>query len=365
MTDLTRKIETIQREIEERRLLERASSPSVALNPEEIALYKDPKTAAEIAPIPRRTRGFTNLKLVEQTQDWLLRQEQLGLFSSILVVPGNEFPTLLGRLPIFPPIPRRRQKTMLDADGAYPFETPFGWGRRFGGLTNTDDEDFLIGMMHLRSRRLTGLAQGLPIKTRHIVGTQDNGQMHVHAAVFTVSQLLAELGYAKSSDNYRTALASIRRINAVVVELETTKHERYFGKSGTRSRGSSFKLIDVAWDVFKNSGVIYVQFSPIVVSWLENEFTYVNFEVRKKLGTLEARALHRFLSTQPHEYENLASKVAESIGIRATNAIIRRKLQKALDDMKAISWLDESSRITGTGRASPYVLISSRAKSPK
>ncbi|MHB8455733.1 MAG: hypothetical protein ACYDDO_13810 [Acidiferrobacterales bacterium] len=320
-------------------------------------------SSPNLEPI-RRRRGVPSVKVVGHAVDWILAQERLGLFTSIPLVPGNEFPTLVGRLPLCPPMSRARQKKKLDADNALPFTTSFGRGRRFGAPTTTDDEDVLFAMLHLRTHRLTGPGNVLPIKISSVFGHDARGRLGVHTAIFTLGQLVDELGISKTGPNYRSTMASVKRLNAMVVELETAKKERYFGKDVTSSRGTSFKLLDVAWELFDDSGVVYVQFSPVVVMWLENEYTYVNWNVRKKLHGQNARALHRFLSTQPHTYRFELVKVADAVGIDVPVKKLKPTFNAALKQMKDISWLSDFG-ITGTGRASPLMLWTSRAPTEK
>jgi hypothetical protein len=337
-----------------------AELPSATpLSDEEIAVAADPE-AQTLAPVTRskQRHGLTSDKIVSQASQRLLKQEQLGLFTSIPIQAGNEFPTLIARLPIFPPVTEKTQKALLDKDNALPFDTAFGKGRRFGPLLTVRDEDVLQATSRLRSRRLQGRGNQLPIKIQQIFARGANEQYEVHSASSTLKQLCDELEWVKSGPNYKLALQSLRRVNGTVIELEVAKKERYFGPLATR--GGGFKLIDIAWDLYREEGIIYCQFNPLVVMWLEKEYTYVNWNVRKQLSSPTARALHRYLSSQPADYKDRLLKIAEAVGIWVPSKKLSSVVSAALDQIVRVGWLS-SYELTGTGRSTPKILHVVRA----
>lgn len=334
-------------------------SSATPLSNAEIATAAGPNTQAPAAiSQPKQRRGFTSDKIVLHASQRLLEQEQLGLFTSIPIQAGNEFPTLIARLPIFPPVSEDTQKSLLDKDQALPFDTAFGKGRRFGPLLTVLDEDILQATSRLRTHRLQGPGSQLPIKIQQIFARGANEQYEVHFATFTPKQLCDELEWAKSGQNYKQALQSLRRVNGTVIELEVAKKERYFGPLATR--GGGFKLIDIAWDLYREEGIIYCQFSPLVVMWLEKEYTYVSWNIRKRLSSPTARALHRYLSSQPHNYFDKLLKIAGAVGIWVPNKRLTRTFSEALDQLVSVGWLS-AYEITGTGRTTPKMLRVERA----
>lgn len=361
MSEDVKKLERLVRDLSERgRVLAQAKAElasGTAMSNSELQTDTKSIEASSLTQIPKgRHYGVPSEKSVDKIDRQLLEQEQLGLFTSVPLVPGNEFPTLMARLPLFLPIKREGQKKLLDKDNALPFETPFGRGRRFGALTTVEDEDVLIAIIRSRSRRLTGKAEQLPIRVRSWFEPDSPGKkIDVHSSVFTLTQLLDELGLSHAGPNYDGALDSLKRINSLVIELEVTKHERYFGKAGKRANGRGIKLVEILWDVYDKEGVIYCQLDPIVAMWLEKEYTYLNWNIRKQLSGSRARAIHRYLSSQPANYSDRLLKIAEVVGIKVVPKKLRPIFKEALDQLVALGWL-ESYEITGTGRSAPMML---------
>jgi hypothetical protein len=339
-----------------------AELSSVSLTDEEEATASEPHDKfTAISPKSWQRRGLTSSKIVSHASRHLLQQEQLGLFTSIPIQAGNEFPTLIARLPIFPPVSEDTQRELLDRDQALPFDTAFGKGRRFGPLLTVQDEDVLQATSRLRSHRLSGKGGQLPIKIQQMFARGSNELYEVHSAAFTPRQLCEELDLVKGGSSYKRVLESLRRINGTVIELEVAKKERYFGSLATR--GGGFKLIDIAWDLYQEEGMIYCQFNPLVVMWLEKEFTYVNWNIRKQLTSPTARALHRYLSSQPANYSDKVLKIAGAVGIWVPNKKLTSVFLHAMDQLVKVGWL-ASYELTGTGRNTPKMLHVRRAAKP-
>jgi hypothetical protein len=297
--------------------------------------------------------GISSLDLVRHAELRLLEHEQLGLFASHSISTSNEFPTLLARIPVFPPLDRGKQKGLLDKDNALAFDTPFGRGRRHGPPVTTDDEDRLIALMRLRKRRVIGKAGQLPIPLSGTPYTPNGeGQLRVHWVCCTISQIHEEMNISNSGLNYETTLDSLKRLNAIVLEVETKKQSLYFGDS---RKGTAFKLVDIVWELFHDHGVVTAQFSPIVALWLESQSTYLNWEVRKELKGRNARALHRFLSTQPKHYCKEVMYIAQAISWEGEKRRMMKPFASILERLVALDWLTHFE-ISGTGRKVPYVV---------
>ena len=308
-----------------------------------------PAAQQDAAAKKRRPRSASP-ELVRQAALRFLEREQLGLFDSFPVQPGNEFPTLLARLPIFPAIARARQKKLLDADNALPFETPFAKGRRHGPPVSVEDEDCLIALIRLRQRRLVGQGGKLPIPIGSHHFTDSAGKVSVHVVCCTLSQVLTEMGQCDSGRNFQRALQAFKRLAAMVVEVETQQAHRYFGQS---TKGTSFKLVDIVWEAFETQGLILAQFPPVVVHWLENHASYLQWDVRRKLTGRNARALHRFLSTQPRTYDADMVWLAQTIGWEGDKRRMRTAFETVLQQFIDLQWL-EAYEISGTGRRVPH-----------
>ncbi len=299
----------------------------------------------------KRRRGIASNALVEREELRVIKYEQLGLFDSFPIDARNEFPTLLARLPIFPPLDREKQKKKMDKDNAFVFHTPFGQGRRHGPPVTTDDEDRLIALMRLRSRKVIGEGPRLPIP---LTGPQyhrdDNGNLNVHWVCCTIVQIHEEMGISNAGENYETTLQCLKRLAAIVLEIETNKQSLYFGQS---TKGTSFKLVDIVWESYQMEGIIKAQFSPLVAHWLEQQATYLNWDVRRKLKSRNARAVHRFLSTQPKFYEREMAYIAKAIDWEGDRRRMKGVFSKILKQLVNLNWLKDYE-ITGTGRKEPF-----------
>lgn len=279
-----------------------------------------------------------NAKLAQQkiNERAMFEAEQLGLFEVQDITAENEIPTLMARLPIFPATDRSKQQNHLDVDNALPFTTPFGRGRRHGPPVNTDDEDRLFALMRLRTKKLIGRGDQLPVPQSTLINGEEN--VGVHWVCCTISDIHNELGLTDSGANFKFTRESLKRLNGTVIELETKKEELYFGKSYT---GTGFKLIDIIWKNYETEGMIKAQFTPIVANWLENHASYINWEVRKKLKSRNARALHRFLSTQPNHYKRNLKDVAETISWEGESRRMKAGFTKLLNELVDVGWLKD------------------------
>ena len=288
-------------------------------------------------------------------RETILDREKRGLLQSHVIKPGHEFPTLMTRLPIFPPINRARQSKFLDKDNAYPFTTPFGSGRRVGPPLTVEDEDTLIVLLMLRGQRLKGQGRILPIPITQTYKPDRDGNLMVDTVICSISDILDIKGLKNGGATREWTIDSIKRIAATSLEIETKKHDRYFGNV---RKGASIKLLDVAWTVYENEGYLIVQFYPIIVDWLMNEYTYISWKVRRELCDL-GKSLHRFLSSQPKFYSNELIPVAKTIGFNGPNKNMKPRFSAALQKLKDLGWLMDF-KIVGTGRRQPLWLETTR-----
>ena len=269
--------------------------------------------------------------------------------------PRNEIPTLLARLPIFPPVQRQRQKTLVDKDNAWVFNTAYGSGRRHGPPLTVRDEDTLIAILRRRDRRLYGESVNLPIPLAPIFSNHDDSAVEVHCVVCTVRELIDELRLAPGGKNFPETIDSVKRLGGTRIEITVNKKDRYFGKFEV---GTPISLIDVQWKAFEEEGVLFIQIPPLIVHWLEREYTYLNWEVRLKLNDL-GKALHRYLSSQmskrnPRFTGDLAM-VAQTIGYAGPKKNLKVRFEDALNRILDTGWI-KTFEISGTGRSKPLRL---------
>jgi hypothetical protein len=300
-----------------------------------------------------RSRGGIGRKLIKAADDKLLQGEQLGLFTSFPVADKKSIPTLLARLPIFIPVPASKQARLLDQDLAYPFETPFGRGRRFGPPVTIEDEDVLFAMLQLSERRLIGKGTHLPIPIANDQWLRDDaGNLTVQVTIATIGQINNEIGLSRAGKNYKATLSSIKRLAHVGIELEIRRKDLYLGDSWN---GESIRLVDIKWRVFEEEGLVFAQFSPIMVKWLKEQATYYNWSVRRQIKSANGRALHRFLSTQGKHYVAQLNYIADAIEWDGDRNRLRPRMEAVLQQLRdKLDWCDYE--ITGTGRTTPFVL---------
>jgi hypothetical protein len=317
----------------------------------------------QVSPQKKSTNGLTSNKLVELAEESLYQNEQLGLFDAIPIASKNALPTLLTRIPLFMPIPKAKQKEFLDDDNALPFETPFGEGKRYGANLCVFDEDVMYCLSRLSKKRLSGERDKLPISVPITYKSDEKGKVHVNAVLCTVSEILKELELSDGGRERKRIIESIERLSSATLVLKLNKHDRYLGHCEI---GKAIKLLDVEWQRYSTDGIIYGQFSPVFTYWLEEEYTFVDWEIRKKLKTSLAKALHRYLSGQLSNRNKELTKlnklddIALSIGYSCRKSSMKKNFQKALEELKSAGYLLDAD-ITGTGRAESFRILAIKA----
>lgn len=303
--------------------------------------------------VPSRSARHCRLS-ISQFQLDLFQKETDGRFTAYPLRPGSEFPTFLTRIPIFLPIKRGRKKTPLDDDNAMPFVTSWGRGRKHGPPLTVYDEDTLMAIARLRKTRLKGRPHHMPIPLSAIQPvTGANGEdVSVHILACTLCDIQTECGDSDGGTNLQLRLASIKRLGATVMEFDRETN----GKLGYR--GTQVKLIDIAWDVYEHDAILLIQFSPLMAAWLDSEYTYINWSVRKQLSDT-GKALHRFLSAQPKQYSIGCEKLGQTIGYQRSYRYFMSDLRTTLQKLVEIGWIS-SWEISGTGRKVPHKLTLAR-----
>jgi hypothetical protein len=114
-------------------------------------------------------------------------------------------------------------------------------------------------------------------------------------------------GASRGGKNDKMRMDSIKGLAATVIEFTAKTADRLTGK------GTEIKLIDVAWQEYEENAIIYIQFTPVMAAWFEKEYTYIDWDLRRKL-TDTGKAVHRFLSSQGKEYEIYTKKLMATIG---------------------------------------------------
>ena len=300
----------------------------------------------------QKNRGRAGKSLVQEAQLELFERQHKGYFSKSDVHPESEFPTFLTRLPIFRPSRRNNQRELLDDENAMPFVTPWGVGKKHGPPLTTYDEDTLIALGRLRQNRLIGQPHRLPVPLSNI-HQQGHRDVNVHVAQFMLSDVQKICGTKLSGQSNRMRLDSIKRLASTVIEFDTKTASKFMGT------GTSVKLVDVIWQHYEDNGLLYVQFTPVMASWFENEYTYIDLSIRQQL-TDTGKAVHRFLSGQRREYQIFTKKLMTTIGYVRDHMIFVGDLRKAMQQLQDTGWI-ESWDIVGSGRSTPRKLVCTRA----
>ena len=316
------------------------------------------RIAREASPPQRHgTRGRTSEAVVEQAQLDLFELERRGQFTAVSISPQNEFPTLLTRIPIFLPGRARKQRERLDEDNSLPFRTSWGTGRKFGPPLTVYDEDTLMALGRLRHNMLIGKPAKMPYPVSKLYATDEHPDVHVHVVLCMLSDIQAMCGTSVGGRNNKLRLESVRRLAATKIELNKETQDK------VRFSGTTIDLVHVRWDVYDDNATLYVQFSPIMASWLERAYTFIDWNLRRRLRTDVGKAVHRFLSGQPRRYQIFARKLQTTIGHVGPYKYFMADLREALQQMEEAGWIG-GYEILGNGRKQPHKLVVDRSRPP-
>lgn len=311
-----------------------------SLNP----LVLDIFTASSEAP--------SSSDVVESAFDQVFDALHSNDVESVSIRPGNEFPLLFTRLPIFIPTRRIRQKNdLMDINTAVHFECPFGSGARKGPPLTVFDEDVFFALLKLRQNRVTGEGSKMPIECSGFDLT-----VNVDHLICNVLDVLEILGIKRNGKAYERVVTSIKNMAATTIELEKRIVDRYFGPY---HKGASFRLYQVKWVSGPSETVFEIQFEPVITRWLQSEFSYVDWNIRKQIKSPLAKAVHRFLSSQGRLYEISLKKLSATVGSNTDPSKFSNRLRSALDELVAIGFLD-GYEIRGSGRRAPQMLVTWR-----
>jgi len=294
----------------------------------------------------------------------MMRLEGQGLFAQFPIRTDNKFPTLLTRLPIFPPSQRVKQLQKAGVESAIEFGTPFGSGRRIGPMLTTKEEDVLIALLRLRDRRIWGRPESLPGNIPDIYAQNEAGKIGVHVTICSMTELLDELELTDGGPNFKDTFASVKRLGSTILELTLNKHDRYLGRIET---GRQFQLIHVQWQTWETNGLLFVVFPPVIAQWLEKEYTFVDWEIRRQLPPL-GKALHRFLSgqlshKQPY-YRRRLLEIGETIGYDGVKKNIRSNFTPQLVKLVELDFL-ESFEFEGKPKSKNGLYLCTTKKAKK
>lgn len=284
-----------------------------------------------------------------------LEAVQLSLFASkdlrfdtYPIAVSTEYPTFLTRIPIFIPSKRTNQRSLLDEENAIAFETPWGAGKKFGPPLTVYDEDTLMAIGRLRAKGISGRPHNLPLAVSELYRSKDQDDVNVHVVCCMLTDIQKECSKSAGGRNSLLRLNSIKRLAATTIELDSKTADKI------ASRGTNIKLIDVAWEQYHENAILYIQFTPIMARWFEESYTYLDWELRKKLPDT-GKAIHRFLSGQPKAYEIYVDKLITTLRYPRERKYFIRELKQTMDILKVEGWVLKSL-ISGTGRSKAHKL---------
>ncbi|WP_157639630.1 hypothetical protein [Lamprocystis purpurea] len=278
--------------------------------------------------------------------------EQVELF------PSSEYPTPLTRLPLFPPVTRETAIEMFKR-GWTPLASRWdGEGvLRSGPALNIYDEDTLLGLMVLRSRRLKGLPDHLPVPLR----CHDSNDRTRPAEVVEVDTLYFRMSQLETAIRGETPKGGwsgpeLARRRQSLDDLSGLRLRFELPRGGHEYSRKTISLFDTPGFSKEKDACYYVQFHPLVSQWLESYRTYIDLALRRKFSDL-GRAIHRFLASQRSNqiYVIELTAMYDAIGAQERVGKLNHHARVQLGIMQENGFL-ESFSITGTGRSHPFVL---------
>lgn len=301
-----------------------------------------------------RARGYSSRKALNQQLSLALPGEEQGLIERTRLPPIDELPTFFTRVPLFAPGFSRSQRALIE-DARLKISTSWGSVIRNGPALTIYDEDTLYALVHLRDSRIVAPMEYLPtgsdLSAELILEGESDPRPVVHWTRCLISDIQRFLGRSDGGRSTKDTLESIKRIARTSLEFETEIPH-------VAQRGGILRIYDVLWECWEQDSVIFVQFSPVIAKWLEKDFTYIDWEVRRQL-TDTGKAVHRFLSSQPKLYNIGCEKLRSTIFYMRDFKSFMRDLRSILAQLEQIGWLS-GFEISGTGRKTPYVLHVSR-----
>jgi len=301
-----------------------------------------------------RARGYSSRKALNQQLSLALPGEEQGLIERTRLPPIDELPTFFTRVPLFAPGFSRSQRALIE-DARLKISTSWGSVIRNGPALTIYDEDTLYALVHLRDSRIVAPMEYLPtgsdLSAELVLEGESDPRPVVHWTRCLISDIQRFLGRSDGGRSTKDTLESIKRIARTSLEFETEIPH-------VAQRGGILRIYDVLWECWEQDSVIFVQFSPMIGKWLEKDFTYIDWEVRRQL-TDTGKAVHRFLSSQPKLYNIGCEKLRSTIFYMRDFKSFMRDLRSILAQLEQIGWLS-GFEISGTGRKTPYVLHVSR-----
>lgn len=317
------------------------------------------------APQPKRRaiKGKPRTKIRHTAQQKLESLAKGSMVEQFDLFPGKEWPTPFCRIPLFPPVQRRKaraaQQQALEHNDFVPLVSKWDGGGiwRSGPALTVFDEDTLLALVRLRRVGLKGPRARMPDRAlegrKNLIAPDGEHDVTVHATYCLVSDVETEArgepmpAKGWGGDALQRRRESIERLGAQILMFESP-HGR------DEYRGKQIRLLSLDWIGDDSEACYYIQFHPLMVSWLEQYRTYLDPKIRRKLTPL-GRALYRLLASQRSNrtYSDTLSEIAGAIGYERDLRFLKRDAITVLEKLVSLEFLS-SFEIKGTGRATPY-----------
>lgn len=290
----------------------------------------------------------------------MLEEFDNASFESILPAVSekdSKYPTLLSIVPLF--AAGERENYTTDQNKGRVYKLPRGRIRRIGAGLDVYDEDTLIAILQLGAeKKVVGPREAMPVA----LSSSGDKPTTVYKGLVTAGKINAFLGRGDGGADLERTRDSIRRLANQRLWFENvddvdgmegvTDFFKYHGRTDLR-------------------GELLIQISPEMVNLLQ-QYQVIDITVRRQLNDC-GKAVHRYLTPQPQNFDIALDDLAEAICYDAGGAALKRSLlgrkstkkspgrPNQLELMVELGFL-RRWEITGTGRKTPFRLYVEKAQ---
>ncbi len=251
---------------------------------------------------------------------------------------------------IFLPGPAANQP--LDEDGTLLFQTPWGWGQRYGVPLTIYHEDTLIALLRLHPESPRGPLDFREARRNEIMSKIVDVDAHLHRVSCRVSDIQRMCAAPIDEENIRHRLDALRDLARATLMLEWYASD----EPGQISSGFSAELFTLEWSSGAGDAKVDLEFPRSVAGWLGAQYQHLNWSVRCALTSSVGKAVHRYLSGQPEILRIAAEILRAAIGYTSSHESFVDELSTALEQLVGSGWLKEWE-IVGAGHPRTRELI--------
>ena len=248
---------------------------------------------------------------------------------------ATENPAALAPHSIFLPGPAMNQP--LDEDGTLLFQTPWGWGQRYGVPLTIYHEDTLIALLRLQPDGPRGPLDLREARRKEIMSNIVDIDAHLHRVSCRVSDIQRMCAAPVDDKNLARRLDALRELALTTLMLEWYADDM----PGQISSGFSAELFNLEWWSVDGDAEVDLVFPRSVAGWLGAQYQHLDWSVRSALTSSTGKAVHRYLSGQPETYRIAAEMLRAAIGYTSSHESFVDDLSTALEQLVGASWLKE------------------------